>query len=76
VARMPRGMGPGPDRRAVPRPCPSRPRPALFRAGAGGAGSMTCGTRPVAGEGGRRERRGARVVRPEKERGGPSPDDQ
>jgi hypothetical protein len=37
---------------------------------------MTCGTRPVAGEGGRRERRGVRVGRPEKERGGPSPDDQ
>jgi hypothetical protein len=41
----------------------------------GGGERLTGGQRLVVGEGGRRERRGARMGRPEKEGGGPSPDE-
>jgi hypothetical protein len=67
-----RGLPPTSGRR--PDRVPADHGPALAQAGS--AGSLTRGTRPATGEGGRRERDGARVGRPGKERGGPSPDEQ
>jgi hypothetical protein len=54
-------------RAAWQRPAVARLRRTLFQEGAGGAGSLTHRTRPIAGEVGRRERYGARVGRPRKD---------
>jgi hypothetical protein len=67
------GVGPGPDLVPADRgPTAACGRRALFRAGGGCVRSLKHGTRLAAGEGGRRERRGACMGRPGKERGGPS----
>jgi hypothetical protein len=71
--------GQHPNRWAAPRPWLGRGshgRHALFRIGAGGAGSMTRETQLSAGEEGMRERHGARVGRLGKERGEPSSGEQ
>jgi hypothetical protein len=63
--------GPGPDRRGTARAA----RAARCVHTGEAPGSLTRGTQPPAGEGGRREAQG-RVGRPGKKQSGPSPNEQ
>jgi hypothetical protein len=78
AARGGRGAWPRPAGGAptVSQPTAARPWRALFRAGTRGVGSLTRETKPVVGEGGRRERSGTCVGRAGKDRGGLSLDEQ